>query len=78
VTLGKHKISGLTLNQIKPLPASIFEKLMIEAGYFRTNSAPTFQGRWFIYFEHPVFRRVEAVYSPNKKMVITAYHPDIA
>jgi hypothetical protein len=73
VTLGKHVISGLTLNQIRPLPASVFERLMTEAGYFRTNSAPTFRGRYFIYFEHSTFDRVEAVYSHDKKMVITAY-----
>jgi hypothetical protein len=50
---------------------------MIGAGYFRTNSAPASGGRHFIYFEHVTFDRVEAVYSPNKKMVITAYHPSI-
>ena len=77
MTLGKHEISGLTLNQIKPLPASIFEKLMIGAGYFKTNSAPAKGGRHFLYFEHSTYERVEAVYSPNKKMVITAYHPSV-
>lgn len=49
---------------------------MMEAGYFKSGSAPTFQGRWFIYFVHPSFGRVESVYSPDKKVVITAYHPD--
>lgn len=76
MTLGKHEIKGITLNQIKPIPASAFEKLMVEAGYFKFGSAPTFQGRWFVYFEHSAFGRVEAVYSPDKKIVITAYHPD--
>ncbi len=75
MTLGKHKIKGITLKGVKALPASIFEQMMVDAQYRKTYITTASGDRWFVYFEHSVFGKVEAVYSRDKKIVITAYHP---
>ena len=74
MTLGKHKIRGVTLDGIKPLAANIMESRLHSAGYVRTGSAPAEGGRWKLWFNHPTYGIVEAIYSPDKLMVITAYH----
>ncbi|WP_055075394.1 hypothetical protein [Pseudanabaena sp. 'Roaring Creek'] len=75
MTLGKHKIRGITLKGIKVLPASEFEQMMTDAQYRKTYITTASGDRWFVYFEHLFFGKVEAVYSRDKKIVITAYHP---
>lgn len=74
MTLGKHKIKGITLKGVRALPALQFEQKMIDAGYVKTYIKPANGDRWFVYFEHSIFGKVESVYSRDKKTVITAYH----
>lgn len=74
MTLGKHRIDGIILEVIKARSATYFESLMINAGYEMSGSAPAKGNRIKIWFKHSVYRRVEAIYSPDKRTVITAYH----
>jgi len=74
VTLGKHKIGGVTLDGVKTVAAKIMESRLHSAGYVRTGSASAEGGRWKIWFKHPTYGIVEAIYSPDKLTVITAYH----
>jgi hypothetical protein len=39
------------------------------------GSAPAKGNRIKVWWNHPNFRRVEAIYSPDRNLVITAYHP---
>lgn len=48
---------------------------MQRAGYTMSGSAPTKGGRYKIWWIHNKHRRVESIYSPDKTVVITAYHP---
>lgn len=76
MTLDKHVIRNVAPFRVKILPANRFESIMNQAGYLKTNSAPAYQGRYYVYFEHTIYGRVEAIYSPDKQTVITAYHPE--
>ncbi|MDJ0601211.1 MAG: hypothetical protein QNJ37_20505 [Crocosphaera sp.] len=75
MTLDKHQIDGLSPISSKILPAEVFEQLMFNAGYSVAGSAPARGNRIKIWWNHPSFRRVEAIYSPDRNLVITAYHP---
>jgi hypothetical protein len=75
MTLDKHQIDGLSPISSKILPADVFEQLMFNAGYIVAGSAPAKGNRIKIWWNHPSFRRVEAIYSPDRSLVITAYHP---
>lgn len=76
MTLDRHIIRNVNPFRVKTLPAFQFESIMKNAGYIKTNSSPAYQGRYYIYFEHTVYGRVETIYSPDKQTVITAYHPE--
>lgn len=75
MTLDKHHIDGLSPITSKILPAEVFEGLMFNAGYAMVGSAPAKGNRIKVWWNHPNFRRVEAIYSPDRNLVITAYHP---
>lgn len=75
MTLDKHQIDGLSPILSKILPAEVFEQLMLNAGYTIVRSAPAKGNRIKVWYNHPSFRRVEAIYSPDRNLVITAYHP---
>lgn len=74
MTLDKHTIQGLTAFTSKTLPSSEFEKRMINARYFEVCSAPAQGGRIKVWWSHDEYPRVESIYSPNKNIVLTAYH----
>jgi hypothetical protein len=76
MTLNKHRIDGLPEIFAKVLPADVFEKMMTQAGYSVSGSADAQAGRKKIWWVHSTYRRVEAIYSPDKTVVITAYHPN--
>lgn len=42
MTLDKHEIQGVQRIGSKVLPISVFEELVIEAGYYKTATAPSF------------------------------------
>ena len=74
MTLDKHKLDGINSFTKKILPAARFDSLLKGAGYIYSGSAPAKGGRVKIWWTHSVYRRVEAIYSKDKKTVITAYH----
>jgi hypothetical protein len=74
MTLDKHIIQGLAAFTSKTLPSSEFEKLMINAGYFEVGTAPAQGGRVKVWWSHDNYPRVESIYSPDKSIVLTAYH----
>lgn len=74
MTLNKHKIQGLPEFKCQTLSATQFEKLMIDAGYSISGTAPAQGNRIKVWWIHDQYPRVESIYSPDKKTVITAYH----
>ncbi len=74
MTLDKHTIQGLTTFTTKTLPSNEFETRMINAGYFEAGSAPGQGGRIKVWWLHDEYPRVESIYSPNRNIVLTAYH----
>jgi hypothetical protein len=76
MTLDKHQIDGLPGFTSKTMPAGQFEDLMKNAGYEIAGSGQGQLGRIKVWWSHSEYRFVEAIYSPDKLIVITAYHPD--
>jgi len=74
VTLDKHTITGVNTGNSKTLSTKDFESLLINAGYFLSGSAPAQGNRLKKWFGHKTYQRVEAIYSVDKNIVITAYH----
>jgi hypothetical protein len=74
MTLDKHKIDGLPGFSRKTLPAQDFESQMQAAGYEISGSAPANGNRLKVWWLHKDYPRVESIYSPDKQVVITAYH----
>jgi hypothetical protein len=56
------------------MAAAKFEILMQNAGYTSGYTAPAKGERVKVWWIHPNFPRVESIYSPDKSIVITAYH----
>jgi hypothetical protein len=74
MTLDKHTIQGLEAFTAKTLPSNEFEKRMVRAGYYEVGTAPAQGGRIKIWWLHGEYPRVESIYSPDKNIVLTAYH----
>ncbi|PSF38296.1 hypothetical protein C7H19_04695 [Aphanothece hegewaldii CCALA 016] len=74
MTLDKHQLEGILQISATTLPASEFEKLLIEAGYIKIGTAPAQGKRIKAWWSHPTFKRVEVIYSPDEAIAITAYH----
>ena len=74
MTLDKHTIQGVPKISVRTLPAADFEQLIMGAGYTRIGSAPVKGNRVKVWWSHPIFPRVEVIYSPDMQVVITAYH----
>ena len=76
MTLDKHKIDGLIQITVRVLPAVEFDNLLIQAGYNKIGSAPAQGNRLKSWWSHSIYDRVEAIYSPDGAVAITAYHVD--
>lgn len=74
MTLDKHKLEGIPQIKEKILPAENFETLLNEAGYTKLGEAPAKGKRIKIWWAHKTHRRIEAIYSTDRKVAITAYH----
>lgn len=74
MTLDKHTLQGITQITAKTLPTANFEQLMTGAGYTKIGSAPAKGNRLKVWWNHSTFSRVEAIYSADMQVVITAYH----
>jgi hypothetical protein len=75
MTLDKHKLQGIPPIRQKTLPPSEFESLLAQAGYTYLGSGSAQMGRFKLWWGHPSYPRIEAIYSSDKQRVITAYHP---
>ncbi|MGB2924574.1 MAG: hypothetical protein WBB82_04700 [Limnothrix sp.] len=49
---------------------------MLKVGYGKSASAPAQGKRIKVWWTHAEYRRVESIYSPDLRRVITAYHPN--
>lgn len=74
MTLDKHKLDGVPQIKSKTLPVDKFEDLLRTEGYQQTGTAPAQGNRIKVWWVHPTYRRIEAIYSPDSKVAITAYH----
>ncbi len=74
MTLDKHKLDGIPQITSKTLPKEDFEIRLEKAGYQLAGSAPAKGNRLKVWWNHTSYRRIEAIYSPDGQIVITAYH----
>ncbi len=74
MTLDKHKIDGVPQITTRVLPSKEFDALLTQAGYSKIGSAPAQGNRVKSWWTHSTFARVEAIYSPDETLAITAYH----
>jgi len=74
MTLDKHKLDGIPQITVKTLPSTEFELLLLTAGYSKMGTAPAQGNRMKVGWTHSTFRRIEAIYSPDGIVAITAYH----
>ncbi|MEO0758879.1 MAG: hypothetical protein AAFY78_18635 [Cyanobacteria bacterium J06648_16] len=74
MTLDKHKLDGIPQITAKTLPREQFEKLLKDEGYQRLGVAPARGKRIKVWWRHDQHRRIEAIYSPDETVAITAYH----
>ncbi|MEG4870347.1 hypothetical protein [Microcoleus sp. F10-B6] len=51
-----------------------FELLLLTAGYGKIGTAPAQGNRMKVWWTHSTFRRIEAIYSADGIVAITAYH----
>jgi len=77
MTLNKHKLDGIPQIAAKTLPSQEFDGLLGDAGYTKIGSASAKGNRIKIWWSHSAFRRIEAIYSPDGAIAITAYHVDL-
>lgn len=76
MTLDKHTIRGVGGFSRRVLPSIEFDNILKEAGYICTGSAPAKGNRIKVWWNHPTHGIVEAIYDPDKRLAITAYHPN--
>jgi hypothetical protein len=74
MTLDKHLISGIPPIASKTMPSDQFDMLLIQAGYTKAGTAPAKGNRIKVWWVHERYNRVEAIYSPDGAIAITAYH----
>lgn len=74
MTLDKHNIEGLAVFTTKTLLSREFERRMVDAGYFEVGTASAQGGRVKVWWSHNEYPRVESIYSPDRNIVLTAYH----
>lgn len=74
MTLEKHQLDGVPAITAKTLPTADFDQLLLTAGYTKIGTAPAKGNRIKAWWNHPNFRRIEAIYSPDASTAITAYH----
>jgi hypothetical protein len=74
MTLDKHKLDGIPQITTKTLPVEEFEALLQAHGYRKIGTAPAQGNRVKAWWTHETFRRIEAIYSPDQTVAITAYN----
>jgi hypothetical protein len=76
MTLDKHKIDGVPQVTSRILPSPEFDQLLSQAGYTKVGTAPAKGNRIKAWWTHSEYQRVEAIYSSDGTVAITAYHVD--
>ncbi|MDS1347901.1 hypothetical protein [Planktothrix agardhii] len=56
------------------MPSTEFELLLVGADYKKIGTAPAQGNRLKVWWTHSTFRRIEAIYSADGTVAITAYH----
>ncbi|MCF3608073.1 hypothetical protein L2E81_16320 [Planktothrix agardhii 1033] len=74
MTLDQHKLDGIAQITVKTLPSTEFELLLVGADYKKIGTAPAQGNRLKVWWTHSTFRRIEAIYSADGTVAITAYH----
>lgn len=74
MTLDKHKIEGIAQITTRVLSADNFDNQLLEAGYTKIGTATAQGNRIKSWWTHPIYPRVESIYSPDGAIAITAYH----
>ncbi|GFE71267.1 hypothetical protein [Chroococcus sp. FPU101] len=70
MTLDKHRLDGISQISAKTLPTSVFETLLMEAGYSKIGTAPAQGNRIKAWWSHSTSKRVEVIYSPDRAIAI--------
>ncbi len=74
MTLDKHQLDGIPQITVKTMTSQEFESLLAGGGYRKLGTAPAKGNRLKVWWTHSTFRRIEAIYSPDGTLAITAYH----
>ncbi len=74
MTRDRHKIEGVPQITVKVLPAQEFDAQLTQAGYAKISTAPAQGNRIKCWWTHPIYPRVESIYSPDGNVAITACH----
>ena len=74
MTLDKHQIDGIGRITSKTLPVQTFEQLLLNGGYSKIGTAPAQGNRIKAWWIHPIYSRLEVIYSSDMRIAITAYH----
>lgn len=74
MTLDRHELDGIPRITARVLPTEEFEVLLVNAGYHKVGSAPARGNRIKVWWQHPIHRRIESIYSSDGQVAITAYH----
>lgn len=74
MTLDQHQLDGIAQITVKTMPSEEFESLLMGAGYSKIGTAPAKGNRLKVWWSHSTFRRIEAIYSHDGTVAITAYH----
>lgn len=77
MTLDKHKIDGVPKITVRTLPATEFDAQLLAAGYTKIGTAPAQGNRLKAWWTHPIYTRVEVIYSPDGATALTAYHVSV-
>ncbi len=74
MTLDKHQLDGIPQITAKTMISTEFESLLVGGGYSKIGRASAKANRIKVWWSHSNFRRIEAIYTPDGTVAITAYH----
>jgi len=74
--LDQHVLNCADSWDIKVEPTHLFEDLIKKIGYTEVEAIKMKERRLKVLWTHPQHRRIEAVYSENRGLFLTAYHPN--
>jgi hypothetical protein len=76
MVLSSHFLDGIGKFKQDTLPADIFEEELDYCGYKFVAERPVdYKGRYLYLYQHEEHRDIHAIYSKDRSVVITAFHP---